>query len=432
MRELHVAVTHDHVFRRGIEPPRILIAPGFHGKAVIGVVERAVFNEHAARHVDIESVVVVFAGTQVEIAGDHVFAQIDMDAPERAIAQGEAVEEHVAAAVHLNELRPEFRIGTGLKKVARRHRRIGRAPQVLRKPGFLHRRTAFCVFRRPLLGFGARIPALNPGCKRSRSRDRHVLALVGIDERRSVPAFDAFPRRMDGRQIIGLLVGKLQNRAFFKMQIHVAAEMDLAGKKLSLRHDHISAAGRVTRRHRLGDSLRAFASAGDRAEIGDRKATLRIDILFERRHFKRLAGDFNRLVFPALRFGKKLLHLPPPDTVARLVRMQTVRQERLGSPLEPGSQIKPEHLPAVGNRCDYPVHILVLERLEIVVGIDLVKRRPRIGARQKRHEKNLRLRLLLPDDFNESLDVGGDFLDRIVGPVVAADENGNVFRLISV
>ena len=275
VRKREVAVADDHVLGRAVQPPCVLVAPRLEDDPVVALVEPAVLDENVPRHLDVNAVVVMSVRARIEIADYAVFAMVEVNRPERRLADTESVQKYVPAAVELHEVRTHVR-PLDCRDVARSHGRIRRAPVVkaLRRVHVLGRalepRPPEVHARRnsPLAGYG------------------DVRHAVCVQERREVHALHSLPRRMHGGKVVGGVVRELKRRAFVKMQIAVAAEMHRAREPLALRHDHASAAGLFAFRHRRRESIRRL-HAFPGAEVGYGKIPVREFRHRNRRHLER-------------------------------------------------------------------------------------------------------------------------------------------------
>ena len=123
------AVPDLDVFARGAQAPRILVAPRLDDHRVIALVEAAILDEDVFRHLDVDAVVVVSVGVDVETAHNRAVAKKKVYRPERRLADPEALEPDIPAAVELDEMRPYVRLGD-FRQVALVHRRVEAAPVV--------------------------------------------------------------------------------------------------------------------------------------------------------------------------------------------------------------------------------------------------------------------------------------------------------------
>ena len=87
-----VAVADDDVFARGVQTPCVAVAARLDDHSVVALIERAILDEEIARHLQVDAVIVVSMGPYVQVAGDAVVAQVDVNRPERTFANAESVE----------------------------------------------------------------------------------------------------------------------------------------------------------------------------------------------------------------------------------------------------------------------------------------------------------------------------------------------------
>ena len=195
---------------------------------------------------------------RVEVAHDAVLGMVEVNHPERRLADLEPVQQHVPAAVELDEVRAHV-CAVEREQPPRRHRRVRRAPVVE-------------VFRRlHVLGRTGEpgFPAFHARRNRPRAGDGDVRHAVGVEERRVVVALDALPRRVDFR-VVGGVVRERERRPVREVQVAVVAEADGPREPVTLRHDDAPAAGRLARPHGLRKGVRRL-HALPRAEVGDRE-----------------------------------------------------------------------------------------------------------------------------------------------------------------
>ena len=80
------------VFARGVQTPCVAVAARLDDHSVVALIERAILDEEIARHLQVDAVIVVSMGPYVQVAGDAVVAQVDVNRPERTFANAESVE----------------------------------------------------------------------------------------------------------------------------------------------------------------------------------------------------------------------------------------------------------------------------------------------------------------------------------------------------
>ena len=83
------------------------VAARLQGDAVVAGVEETVLDEHVAARLGIAAVVVRAVRDDFDPAHGDVRAERRMRDPERRVADGHAFDEHVLAAIRLDERRPE-------------------------------------------------------------------------------------------------------------------------------------------------------------------------------------------------------------------------------------------------------------------------------------------------------------------------------------
>lgn len=224
----------------------------------VALVETAVLDEGIASHFRVDAVVVVAMGIDIDAPDDGRVAQQQVNGPERAVADLHVLDQHVAAAVELDELRAEVVVALGHLALLDRH--VGGSHGV----EFLERFHMGRRARVPLL------PDLQPRLKLALAGDRDVFAIERVDERRVVEAFHALPARLDGRQIVLRILAEDQHGVFFQVEVHVAREMNRAGEPLARGNDHAPAACVVACGDRFSNGLGVVhLTAGLGAEIGN-------------------------------------------------------------------------------------------------------------------------------------------------------------------
>ena len=91
----------------------------------------------------------------------------------------------------------------------------------------------------PELGKGV----FGPAVERALAREGHVVAMVGVDQRRIVEHLGALPDRQHGRQVVAGILAEADDGALGQMQIDVAFEDDrTVDPVLAGRDDHTAAA----------------------------------------------------------------------------------------------------------------------------------------------------------------------------------------------
>ena len=86
--------------------PAVAVPSGLDDKRVVSLIEGASFDQHIARHLDVDAVVVAVPRHDIDITDDRALAKEEMDRPERRVANADILETDVAAAVELDEMRP--------------------------------------------------------------------------------------------------------------------------------------------------------------------------------------------------------------------------------------------------------------------------------------------------------------------------------------
>ena len=169
------------------------LRPGLDRDAVVAGVERAVLDQHVAARLGIAAVVVRAVAADRYAADGDVLAEHRVDLPHRRVDDRHALDEHVAAAIGLDEIRPQV-VARAEDALGDRHalglhldqpvaRRAGRGPDC---PGSRRRQSHQCSVVRLAV-------------ERAVAGDRDVLRLEGVDERRVVHQLDAFPPGEDDR-----------------------------------------------------------------------------------------------------------------------------------------------------------------------------------------------------------------------------------------
>ena len=126
--------------RRHVDAPPVGVAPGLDRDAVVAGVEVAAFDQHVAARLRITAVVVRTVRLDPYAAHGDVRAQHRIDLPHRRVPDRHALDQDVAAAVRLDERRPEVgihaesRVGTGTPRSAMSNSRVRAAALVARRP----------------------------------------------------------------------------------------------------------------------------------------------------------------------------------------------------------------------------------------------------------------------------------------------------------
>jgi hypothetical protein len=114
------------------------------------------------------------------------------------------------------------------------------------------------------------------------TRDRDVPLTKGINESRVTHQLHAFPAREDHRQVFHRIAIKSNRRVLTDMQIDIALEVNGAGDKLSLGHQHPAATCPAARGNSFGEGLSTIgAGISDSAESGNGKISSRKDWRFD-------------------------------------------------------------------------------------------------------------------------------------------------------
>ena len=86
----------------------VVVAARLDRDAVVAGVERAALDQHVAARLGIAAVVVRPVAADRDVAHRDVLAQHRMDLPHRRVDDRHALDEHVAAAIRLDEVRPQL------------------------------------------------------------------------------------------------------------------------------------------------------------------------------------------------------------------------------------------------------------------------------------------------------------------------------------
>ena len=119
---LDAAVAHDDVFGRHTQPPGIAVAARFDGDRIVALVEHAIFDQYVLCHFRVDAIVIMPVRPDLDAADDDIPAQKRVQHPKRAIFDADVLDQHMAAAVELDKLRPQ--IGRACGHLALRDRRF--------------------------------------------------------------------------------------------------------------------------------------------------------------------------------------------------------------------------------------------------------------------------------------------------------------------
>src|ERR1044071_3014382 len=208
---LHAAAADDDVLRGDVQTPAVGVAAGLDGDAVVARVEGAVFDEHVLARLGVAAVVVLAVALDVDPADGDVGAEDGVEFPHRRVDDGDALDEHVLAAVGLDELRAE------VAAFAEDALADGRAAL-----GQLFERLAgLQLVRHALLPAVSRLTLPEPpvlfvavAVERALARDGDVLLLEGVDEGRVVHQLHPLPAREDEREVRLRVLTEFNRRAF--------------------------------------------------------------------------------------------------------------------------------------------------------------------------------------------------------------------------
>src|SRR6185295_12229320 len=106
------------------------VAPGVHRDAVVASIERTILDEHVIDGLGIAAVVVRPVAVHLDAAQYDVPAHHGMDVPEGRVAHPHALDEHVLAAVRLDERRAQHRT-VAKHAILHRHAGLGHLEQFL-------------------------------------------------------------------------------------------------------------------------------------------------------------------------------------------------------------------------------------------------------------------------------------------------------------
>src|SRR5215510_10970738 len=157
-----------------------------------------------------------------------------MDLPHRRVADGDALDQNVSAAIRLNEVRPQIR--------------------TFAENSFADGSPLRPEFDQPLscrsLGVAPtppmRLVRLAVDC--SRTGDGEVPLFKCINERRIVHQLGTFPARKHNWKVSARIGNELENRSFSEMQIHATLQAYRCRQEFALRNDKASASRIVTSR----------------------------------------------------------------------------------------------------------------------------------------------------------------------------------------
>lgn len=229
----HDAAAHNDVFGGGGEAPAVAVAAGLDGDGVVALVEHAVLDEEVSCHFGIDTVVVVAVGGDVDAADDDAVAEVEVDGPERAVADFDVFDEDAAAAVELDELGAEIVFAGG-------HLAFGDG-------GVFGHHFVELLERGHVRGraFVPLAPDIEAGEECAGAGEGDVVAVEGVDERGVVETLHAFPGGVDGGEVVAWVGGEFEDGAVGEVEVDVGAEVDGAGEPASWGNDYAAAAGVV-------------------------------------------------------------------------------------------------------------------------------------------------------------------------------------------
>ena len=99
-----VAVAYHNILTWGIQPPGILVAPGFDDNCIISLIELTIFYQEVAAHFQIDTVVIVPVGIYVQIANNTAIAHIQVNRPKGAFTNLELIEQDVLTSVEVYQV----------------------------------------------------------------------------------------------------------------------------------------------------------------------------------------------------------------------------------------------------------------------------------------------------------------------------------------
>ena len=266
MAVLHPASLNDDVLRRHLHAPAVGVASGLDRDAVVARVEEAVRDQHVFARLRIAAVGVRAICLDVEILDGDVGAQHRVDLPHRRVEHADAFDQHVRAAVRLDELRAQVVAGAEDavldRHAALRHVEERVAVGILIDVALLPAAVRAAFPRPP-------VRAVAVAVDRAAAGDRDVRLLEGVDERREVHQLGAFPPRQHDGVFVGV-ARETDRRPLADVQVDAAFQLDRAGDEFAFRHDDASAACANTGGDSAAEGLgvRPRVAAG-RAECGD-------------------------------------------------------------------------------------------------------------------------------------------------------------------
>ena len=218
----------------------VVVAPALDGYAVVAGVEVAVLYQYAVARLRVAAVAVRSVVVDVYAAHGNVGREQRVDDPERRAQQGDILDENALALVQVNHLRAQP-VGRAVASLVHGNavlgllQQLGACALVLGYAAGLHAEALVAAPGPPCLVRAATVDGAPSG-------DGYVLGLVGIDERRQVPAVQSLPTGgHDGVQL--RLEGKLQHGALFNDQIDPRLQLDSCGEEpLAGRNDDAPAA----------------------------------------------------------------------------------------------------------------------------------------------------------------------------------------------
>ena len=90
-----------------VDAAAVVVAAGLDGDAVVAGVENAILDQHVAARFRIAAVVVGAVAEDIHAADGDVGAENRIDLPHRRIVNGDAFDQHVLAAIRLDEVGPQ-------------------------------------------------------------------------------------------------------------------------------------------------------------------------------------------------------------------------------------------------------------------------------------------------------------------------------------
>ena len=240
----HLATAHDDILRGHVQRPAVLVAAGLDHHGVVALVESAVLHDGMLGHLQVDAVVVVAMGIDIQVMGPDILAHEGVDGPERALPDLETIQLDVRAAVEVDQMRAHLH-ALALHMAVRHGDLRGTHRIELPRSLDMGIRTG-----------EPRPPEIHLRSQHAGAGNGDVLAFEGIDERGYVHAFRPFPGNLDGGIIEAQVILEHDLRPLAQIQVAVALEMDGAGEPFAGRDDHAAAPRLVAGRHRLGERRR--------------------------------------------------------------------------------------------------------------------------------------------------------------------------------